>query len=280
VIAQPTLFDLDFCQRWRSRVPSWRHTSEGGFNPRAYAVARIDEEAARGFVVRHHYSRSYPAASLRFGLFERGHLVGVAVLGVPMSRAVLAGPFPTLEPYRQSLELSRLILLDEVPANAESWFVSRVFADAAGAGVRGVVAFSDPLPRRVSGDVLMPGHIGTVYKALNGIYTGRGTARTLTLLPDGRVFSARARAKVTGDERGSSHVRAGLVTLGAPHPEPSEPAGAWLTRALVTVGAHTVRHPGNHRYVWTIGDRSARRSTPIALPSLPYPTTIDTGAAR
>lgn len=279
MIGQAALFDGTWCQRWQSGAHSWRPTSEGGFNPRRYTVAAIDEATARVFVVTHHYSRAYPAASLRVGLFEGAHLVGVAVLGVPMSRAVLAGPFPTLEPYRQSLELARLVLLDQVPANAESWFVARVFAYAAGEGVRGVVAFSDPLPRIVAGELLMPGHVGTVYKALNGVYTGRGTARTLTLLPDGRVFSARARAKVTGGERGAAHVRAGLVELGAPAPAAGEPAGEWLARALAAVGARTVRHQGNHRYVWPIGDRAARRRTPIALDARPYPTTPDAVAA-
>jgi hypothetical protein len=254
---------------------SWRPTSEGGFNPRRYAVHPIGEATARAFVLAHHYSRAYPAASLRVGLFEGARLVGVAVLGVPMSRTVLTGPFPALEPYRQSLELSRLVLLDQVPANAESWFVARVFAYAADAGVRGVVAFSDPMPRTVGGELVMPGHVGTVYKALNATYTGRGRARTLTLLPDGRVFSDRARAKLIGGERGAGHVRAGLVAAGAPDPAAGEAPAVWLRRALAAVDARAVRHRGNHRYVWTIGDRSARRRTTVGMDAHPYPTAPD-----
>lgn len=270
---QLTLFDAG--QRWRDGITSWRPATEGGFKPAQYRVHPITERAARGFVQRHHYSRSYPAATLRFGLIEARHLVGVAVLGVPMSRAVLTGPFPTLQPYRQSLELARLVLLDEVPCPAESWFVARVFAQAAAEGIRGVVAFSDPAPRRVAGELLMPGHIGTVYQALNGRYTGRGTSRPLTLLPDGRVFSARARAKVTGGERGAAHVRARLIELGAPPPAAGEPPARWLKRALAAAGTRTARHRGNHRYVWAIGDRGARRRTPIGYAALPFPTAID-----
>ena len=35
--------------------------------------------------------------------------------------------------------------------------------------------------------MVFPGHLGTIYRATNAIYTGLATARTLRLLPDGRV---------------------------------------------------------------------------------------------
>ena len=60
-------------------------------------------------------------------------------------------------------------------------------------GIAGVVSFSDPLARRTAaGDVVFGGHVGTIYQAHNAAYLGRGTARTLRLLPDGAVLSARA----------------------------------------------------------------------------------------
>jgi hypothetical protein len=47
------------------------------------------------------------------------------------------------------------------------------------------VVFSDPVERRrADGTVIMPGHVGVIYQASNAVYTGRGTARTLALLPD------------------------------------------------------------------------------------------------
>jgi hypothetical protein len=49
-----------------------------------------------------------------------GQLVGVMTLGSPMNTHVLTGPFPKLAPYRQSLELNRLVLLDRVPAIADT----------------------------------------------------------------------------------------------------------------------------------------------------------------
>jgi hypothetical protein len=88
----------DFCQRWRERRHSWRHRSEGGFDAARYDVAPLAESSARSFVEVNHYAASYPAARLRFGLYDGPWLVGVAVLGVPMQRRVLTAVFPSLEP--------------------------------------------------------------------------------------------------------------------------------------------------------------------------------------
>jgi hypothetical protein len=285
------LFDGTYCQRWTLRHASWRRTSEGGFDPSRYAVAPISEDDARTFVVSHHYSGSYPAARLRYGLFDvaAGALVGVAVLGVPMSRTVLTGPFPTLIPYRESLELSRLVLHDQVPANAETWFVSRAFAHAADQGVRGVVMFSDPLPRTMNGVLTMPGHVGTVYQALGRCrYTGRGTARTLTLLPDGTVLPDRSAQKVRAGERGFAGVIDRLVLLGAMPPGAvygmplflltPEQRAVWLREQLAAIGVRRVRHHGNHRYAIPIGSRGQARRTPIGFESLPFPKSPDTWA--
>ena len=42
-----------------------------------------------------------------------------------MQRRVLTAVFPDLEPYAESLELSRFVLAESVPANGESWFLAR-----------------------------------------------------------------------------------------------------------------------------------------------------------
>jgi hypothetical protein len=113
-----------WCQRWNRRVHSWRHVSEGGFDPSRYSVEPISEAAARAWVVEHHYSGSYPAASRRYGLLgPTAQLLGACVPGVPMTAAVLTNVFPDLCPVTEALELSRLVLADEVPANGESWFI-------------------------------------------------------------------------------------------------------------------------------------------------------------
>lgn len=86
------------------------------------------------------------------------------------------------------------MLGDAEPGNSESWLLARCFNDfLLPAGVRGVVSFADPVCRRaVDGSVVAPGHVGWIYQAMAGsLYTGRGTARTLLLLPDGRTLHPR-----------------------------------------------------------------------------------------
>ncbi|TCB90470.1 hypothetical protein E0H26_26980 [Micromonospora zingiberis] len=284
MLEQLSLFDPAFCQRWRGGNHTWRPVREGGFDQRRYRLAPVPEAAARRFVAEHHYSKSFPAARMSFGLLEGDHLVGAVVLGVPMHPAVLTKPFPTLGPGRAA-EISRLVLLDEVPSNAESWVLGQLFRLAAEQGIRGLVAFSDPMPRILGGAVLMPGHVGHVYRVTRGKYLGRGTARTVTILPNGTVLTARAVQKVRAGERGAAGVRARLMALGArPLPEMvAEYAragadltpGEWLELALAQIGARRVRHRGCHRFVWPVGDKGWRRRCPIGLVELPYPLATD-----
>ena len=153
------------------------------------------DNIARAFVVAHHYSASYPAARERIGLYRSGALVGVAVFSHPAQDKVL-GCLPC--PKTEAVELGRLVLLDDVPANGESWFIARAFAELRQRGYAGVVSFADPVPRSaVGGAVVFPGHLGIIYRASNAVYTGLATARTLRLLPDGRVFSERTRSNTS-----------------------------------------------------------------------------------
>lgn len=266
------------CQRWRpGGRHSWRRPEDGGFTPARYGVDALAEAAAKTFVTGLHYSGTYPAASHRYGMFDLAEpaaaLVGVAVLSVPASRAVLTSVFPHLEPYRESLELSRFVLRDEVPANGESWFLGQMSRLAAAAGVRGLVMFSDPVPRtRADGTTVMPGHVGTIYQAVGTVYTGRGTARTLTLLRDGTVLSDRAAQKIRRQERGHEYAERQLAALGARPPRTGERPADWLARALTDTGARRLRHPGCHRYAFRLGTtRQARAAVQVTPRPRPYP---------
>lgn len=264
----------EWCQRWTSGQHSWRHRRDGGFDADRYTVEPITEAAAKAYVLAHHYSASYPSALQRYGLFDEGRHVGVCVLGAPTSNAVLTNVFPDLEPHREAMELSRLVLADAVPANGESWFIARVFEEAAARGVRGVVSFADPVPRIVNGRTLFPGHVGTIYQAKGAVYAGRGTARSLVILPNGAVLNARAMQKVRSQDRGHEHVERMLIGLGARTIRAGEKPAEWLAAAVADIGTR-LRHPGNHRYVFPIGTRSQRRTTRIALDPLPYPKTLE-----
>lgn len=269
------------CQRWRRSRPSTRWADpDDRFDGRRYEVHPVDEAAAKAFVLQHHYAASYPAARFRWGLFEGGELVGVAVFSVPAQARVLTAALPDLEPYRESLELGRFVLLDSVPGNGESWFLARAFTGLRARGIRGVVSFADPVRRVASdGTVVAPGHVGWIYQASNAVYTGRGTARTLTVLPDGTTLHARSAQKIRRQERGHEHVGARLVGLGASPRRPGDDPARWLARALGQVEARRVEHGGCHRYVFPLGATQRERDRiRIAPATQPYPKQRDEAA--
>lgn len=241
-----TLFDL----RWRQRQSVFRPPGEV-FRPRAYEVVLLpDDRLSKPFVVAHHYAACYPAARFRFGLLRHDDLVGVAVFSHPCHDRVLTNVFGGVA--TDSVELGRFVLLDEVPFNGESWFLGCCLRRLRALGLRGVVSFSDPVPRTTQeGRLIFPGHVGTIYQAGNAAYLGRGRARTLRLLPDGTVFSERARQKVCAHEQGREYAQAQLVRFGADPLGPADDGRAWLARWLPRL-TRPLRHPGNHRYAWAL----------------------------
>jgi len=266
-------------QRWLTKTALYRPIGEP-FDPRRYDVREIPKTTAEAFTVTHHYSNAFPATRLCYGLYDSlppqgrlPELVGVAALGVPSHPAVLTNPFPSLVPYEESLDLSHLVLLDRVPANAESWFCARAFTLAAENGIRGLVAFSDPMERwRMSADGrperFMPGHYGYVYQALNFAYLGTTTPRQIIVLPDGEQLPERSLSKVTGQERGADGVIARLMTRGAPPLKDGGDRALWLEAALHACGARRLRHSGKHKYAIRIGRTRAERSrTVFTLPT-------------
>lgn len=288
-----------YCQRWTGGRHSWRHISEGGFDATQFDVRPVPETLARTIVARHHYAGTLPATRLSWGLLTRDDqliddatplvdgfgLVGVACLSVPMTVSVLTNVFPELEPFTESLELGRLVLTDPVPSNAESWFLTRVWRQAATVGLRGIVSFADPLPRqrvlthtRPDGtmadvvETLSPGHVGACYQGAGAIACGRSTARTLIYLPRrGTVLSERTLSKIRRQESGSAAAEKHLVGLGATPRRNGEDARMWLRSALDDVGAIRLRHPGNFRYAWPIGTRRQRRRATIVIATTEHP---------
>lgn len=264
------------CQRWTDRRLSWQIADRDRFDARQYDVTPIDEATARRFVLRHHYLGSYPADRLRFGLHRNGDLVGVAVYSIPPQAKVLTLALPGLVPYRESLELGRFILADEVPGNGESWFLGQCHRQLLGAGVRGVVSFADPVARVVDGRVITPGHLGTIYQATNARYTGRGTPRSVKVLPDGTTLSERSAQKIRKQEQGHEGVERRLIDLGARAMRAGEQPAAWLKQALADVGTTRRQHAGCHRYVFQLGrNQRDRDRVVVGLPGLAYPKQLD-----
>lgn len=264
-------------QRWRDGVASYRPLDP--IDTSAYEVAEISsDKVAKDFVERHHYSRSYPAARHRFGLYRRHELVGVAVFSHPPSEDVLAKlPCERLA----GVELGRFVLLDDVPGNGESWFLARCFEGLRRKGVACLLSHSDPLPRRAAnGNVVMPGHVGTIYQATNAVYAGRTRASKLSVLPDGTVFGERSMSKLRSAERGWEREVERLIEAGAPAPHAR--LTTWRDRrdwmwAAIAATCRRVHHGGNHRYLWAL-DRRLRRDV-AKLATGAYPKTVDEAAA-
>lgn len=252
-------------QRWDEGRATYRPPAET-IRTSAYDVVEMESDPARAFVERHHYSRCSPVIRWSFGMYHRGELAGVAMFSHPMQESVITNALD-VERARDGVELGRFVLLDSVPGNGETWFLARCL-DALAGRVRGVVSFSDPVPRRnAAGETTFAGHLGTIYQASNARYTGVTGPSTLRLFPDGRVFSNRAASKIRKRERNWQGAAAQLVAWGAAPLADHEDAAAWLAtwRDRLT---RPLRHTGNHRYVFTVGrrNRNAHR-----LPPRPYP---------
>jgi len=268
---------VDYAQRWTERRASRRPAGEL-IRTAAYDVAAIASAAvAREFVARHHYSASASSTAHRCGLYCRGDLVGVALFGPPASMAAHRAVFPTLT-IREAVTLGRLVLLETVPGNGESWFIARCFELLRAAGVVAVESCADPEPRATaSGDVVHRGHLGGIYMATNGRYVGKTNPSTLRLLPDGTCYSNRSAGKLAQGDIGRRYAAAQLERWGADPLRDDEDALAWLRRWRGRL-TRPMRHRGNHRYLWCL-DRRRRREV-LAAPARPYPKLDISATAR
>ena len=256
----------DSCQRWTLGREHRRPAGEV-IRPSEYEVAELGPLEAEAFVRAHHYSGSCSPTAHPFGLWRRGELAGAAVFGPLPSMNAHRAVFPTLT-TKQATTLGRLVLLESVPGNGESYFVARCFELLRTAGFVAVESCADPEPRlAVDGRRIHRGHVGTVYQALNGRFVGKTNPASLRLLPDGSVLSNRTQGKLVRGERGQSTAVAQLERAGADPLQGDEDEFEWLRRWRPRV-TRSLRHRGNLRYLWCLDKR--RRSEVLAAPALSY----------
>lgn len=258
---------VDSCQRWTEGRESRRPAGEL-IRTSEYEVAGLAPATAIEFVKAHHYAHSCSPTAHPFGLWRRGELSGVAVFGPLPSMNAHRAVFPTLSTV-EAVTLGRLVMLESVPGNGESYFAARCFDLLRARGVVAIESCADPIPRASSdGSIVKRGHLGIVYQATNGRHVGKTNPATLRLLPDGTCFSNRTSGKVARAEMGRAYAGAELVGWGAEPLQTGEDALEWLRRWRPRL-TRPMRHQGNYRYLWCL-DRRRRREV-MTAPALPYP---------
>lgn len=279
------------CQRWFDRRSSFRLAQEP-IVPAEFGVEPLAQKAAKEFVVRHHYSGSFPYSVQSFALyrktsvFEQSRLVGVATFSTP-SNPNSVQRWCGL-PNEAGAELGRFVLLDECAGNAESWFLTRALRGfkATHAEVKCILSYSDPHPRRsISGKVTFPGHVGSIYAATNAFFGGRASPKTLYINADGRALANRVLSKLRNGERGHQGAERLLAEFTGVQRDEAEPVEEYIRRALATLRVE--RHAGNYVYLFPLAsDRREKRfilSLPVLrermLPTSCYPKQVDAIAA-
>jgi len=140
------------------------------------SVQPIGLTTAEEFVSKHHYShRPSSATRQSFGLYqqtsestffdgETTELVGVMTYGQPVGNLAVRSIGGVTN--REVLELTRLVLLDAIGKNAESYFIGQSFRwlKSLEPEVKILISYADP----------EAGHGGTIYRATNWLYQGRG----------------------------------------------------------------------------------------------------------
>lgn len=263
-------------QRWRDRRCRWV-PGASEIDPRCFSVDVIDTaKQAAPFVRQHHYAASMPVMRLSVGLFRNGaggrsELVGVCVFAHPVNNASVPKSAGLADP-RSACDLGRLVLLDDTGGNAETWMLSRAFRllRREKPGIVSVISYADPIRRTDErGQVFMPGHVGTLYSVMGSRYTGRSSARTDLIMPNGQPISSRAISKIRNDESGQRYAADQLVAAGARARHFGEDGASWLAD-LERIGfLRRQRHPGNHVYLFPL--TRAARIAARGVPSLPYP---------
>lgn len=125
-------------------------------NARVLDVRPVPYQTARAFVEKFHYlGYAPPGAKANLGVFYGDRLVGVMMFGHPAAR---------LEDQQHTLELFRMVLMDDCPRNSESRTLSlackwirRYMPE-----IRRLIAYADPAK----------GHKGTVYLAAGWRFVG------------------------------------------------------------------------------------------------------------
>lgn len=131
-------------------------------------VGWVKSSVGKDFIKKYHYSRTCHNGPMTVGLFDGEELVGVCAFATPSSENVRASVWGA--EFKDSVtELHRLVVLDRLPTNTESWFIVRALRllKERKPHINGVLSFADTTE----------GHVGTIYQATNALYCGETSGR-------------------------------------------------------------------------------------------------------
>ena len=124
-----------------------------------YYIESIPSNETYPWLLYKHYAHRIPSISYAFGLYSKGILVGVMTYGMPPCQMNYGkASFKTIT--IDMLELTRLVINDNLPANSCSYFISQTFKLLPRPLC--LVSFADPNNN----------HYGYIYQATNWLYTG------------------------------------------------------------------------------------------------------------
>lgn len=209
----------------------------------------IDYETARPLVMRYEWLRSMGSARWCVGLYFGEFLAGVAAFGATAGTRT-AESVAGIENANRVCTLVRGCCVHWAHPHSASWFIPRAcryMADNHGKNI--FVAYADE----------RGGEIGTIYSAINAIYTGLTQPAQQFQTPDGRTHDGRQVSGLARDRRGG--------TLRYRHSRQTQKL------LLLEKGAEFVPGAAKHRYVLIAGNDTVRKQLHKALkwPSLPYP---------
>jgi hypothetical protein len=168
---------------------------------RDYSVQRTPHAEAAAFIAARHYAKGTANTSVfSFGLLRAGALVGAA-LWMPPTKICAASVDAVA--WRRVLALSRLVVDDAQPTNAESIFLGSMIREVRRDGRwTALVTYAD------AGE----GHRGTIYRATNWAYAGVTRPERRWIDADGKRVSK----KSAGTSRTVAEMQAlGFVDAGS-----------------------------------------------------------------
>ena len=147
-----------------------------------FLIKSVPRKEIKDFVERNHYSHNINGLKISTctGLYIQNQLVGACVFG----RLSTTAWKKFSDSENKVMELRRVVLIDELPKNSESYFIRRSIKimRKENPEVEILVSYADP----------EYGHNGIIYQALNFLYIGDTPQDKILITPEGKRYHSRA----------------------------------------------------------------------------------------